>query len=334
MPPLEAASTIVGTRMSKYLEILFRHRLRFLALFFLLPAVVASAVVFLYPHQVASASLWVDTPTYIEIAPSATGWNQYLTPSQNTVDALNQLMGTNSFYKTLAERLDAANTFSSVDEKNSVMANLGSDLTKTATGSHLVVLDYTCPRKPVCVAVLGATLDIYRDWLASRQQAQAKIALDFYTKQLADAQATLQTNETAFANYIATHPDVKATDTAINPELDQLYRAVTDDRATVNSLQSKLDNLRLTNAAAVQIQSTVLNVIDAPRIISGGLGSLPRKQLAIAEILCLVVAVAVLAVMAWSDRSVRDPKELQARLRVPVVAAIPDLTTARVTSRV
>jgi uncharacterized protein involved in exopolysaccharide biosynthesis len=315
--------------MSKYVEILFRHRLRFVALFVAFPMVVGTAVILLFPHDAASASLWVDNPTYLEVSPSANGWNQYLTPSQNTIDALNQLMGTHAFYKTLADRLDAESTFSSASERSSVLSTFGADFKATASGSHLVVMNYVCPRPAVCVGVLNNTIEIYRDWLAARQQSQAKVALDFYTGQLSGAKSKLQNDETAFANYLTAHPSARVTDTAINPELDSLYRTVTSDRSAVNSLQSKLDALQLTDAAAVQINNTVLNVIDAPRITTSRLGALPRKQLAIAEAICAAVAIGVLAVMAWSDRTVRDPKEIQSRLQIPVVATIPDLSSVK-----
>jgi len=87
--------------MAKYADILFRYRLRFLILFVVLPSELALACVFLFPHRVAMSSLWVDTPAYISVSAAATGWNQYLTPAQNTVDALNQLRSTASFVKTL-----------------------------------------------------------------------------------------------------------------------------------------------------------------------------------------------------------------------------------------
>lgn len=319
--------------MSKYIEILFRHRLRFLTLFVIFPAVAATAVIVLFPHEAASASIWVDTPAYFEVPASATGWNEYLTPAQNTVDSLGQLMGTNYFSKALTERLDTSGVFGSADERSSVLSNVYADLKATVSGSHLVVFNYTCPRKAVCVSVLQTTIDVYKDWLSAKQQAQAKVALDFYTGQLSSARTKLQNDETSFANYLAAHPNEKISETAVNPELDRLYRTVTEDRSNVTFLQSKLTTLQLTDAAVSQIDSTVLNVIDPPRIVSGRLGALPRKQLAIADLACLVLAVGVLAVMAWSDRTVRDARELQSRLHIPMVATIPDLTATKAITR-
>src|SRR5450759_5867605 len=97
--------------MAKYVEILFRHRLRFLILLLVLPVELAAACIALFPHQSAVSSLWVDTPAYISISAAASGWDQYLTPAQNTVDALDQLRSTDSFVKSLSTNLDATNTF-------------------------------------------------------------------------------------------------------------------------------------------------------------------------------------------------------------------------------
>ena len=311
--------------MAKYVEILFRHRLRFLMLLVLLPAELAGACIVLFPHQTAVSSLWVDTPAYISISPAASGWDQYLTPAQNTVDALNQLRSTNSFVNTLTSSLDASHTFQNAGERDSVVSTLLTDMIVTANGSHLVVINYTCPHEPICTNVVTSTEQIYHQWLVDQQSAQAKVAIDFYTGQLADSRAKLKSDENALAVYLAAHPNVKASDAPLIPQFDQLIRSVDGDTLAVATLQQKLDDTKLSNAAVGQLDSTVLRVIDPPRIVGGRLGSLPRKQMAIAVIAGLIVAVGVLVFMAWSDRSAREPKDIEGRLRIPVVATIHDL---------
>jgi uncharacterized protein involved in exopolysaccharide biosynthesis len=315
----------MGWRMAKYVETLFRHRLRFLVLLFVLPAGVEVASVLLFPHQTAVSSLWVDAPAYISISPAVSGWNQYLTPAQNTVDALDQLRGTDSFVQTLGSQLDATKTFRDVSERDSVLATMTSDVVVTASGTHLVALTYTCPREPICSNVLTATVQIYRQWLTDQQTAQAKIAIDFYGGQLADAEAKLTSDETALNEYIAAHPTVKSTDAPLIPQYDQLSRNVDTDKGTVATLQQQLDDTKLANAAAVQVDNNVLKVVDQPRIVGGRLNALPKKQMAIAGIACLALAVAVLVIMVWSDRSTREPKDIESRLQIPVAVTIPDL---------
>jgi hypothetical protein len=315
----------MGLRMAKYVEILFRHRLRFLILLFFLPVELAGACILLFPHQTAVSSLWVDTPEYISISPATSSWNQYLTPAQNTVDALDQLRSTDSFATTLRGSLDATNTFQSASERDSVLATVKTDMLTAANGSHLVVLTYTCPREPICSNVLTSTEQIYHQWLVDQQTAQAKVAIDFYSGQLSAAQAKLSSDETALAGYVAAHPGVKVADAPLIPVFDQLIRNVGNDTLAVSTLQQKLDDTKLTNAAVGQLDSTVLKVVDPPRIVGGRINSLPRKEMAIAAIASLALAVAVLMMMVWSDRSAREPKDIESRLRIPVVVTIHDL---------
>ena len=311
--------------MAKYVEILFRHRLRFLILLVVLPAELALACIALFPHQTAVSSLWVDTPAYIAVSPAASGWDSYLTPAENTVDALNQLRSTNAFVISLQSSLDASNTFQSAGERDSVLSTVLTDMVVTANGSHLVVINYTCPRAPICTDVVAATEQIYHQWLVDQETAQAKVAIDFYTGQLASAQTKLQSDENALAAYLASHPNAKTSDAPLIPELDQLLRNEDGDTLAVSSLQQQLDDTELTNAAVGQLDSTVLKVIDPPRIVGGRLSSLPKKQMTIAAAASLVLAGAMLVVMAWSDRSAREPKDIVSRLQIPVVATIHDL---------
>ena len=316
--------TMAG-RMAKYVEILFRHRLRFLILLIVLPAELAAACIFVFPHQTAASSLWVDTPAYISISPAVQGWNEFITPAQNTVDALNQLRSTDSYLLTLGSELDSMNTFRDFGERESVLSTVKADVLVTAAGSHLVQLTYTCPREPICSNVLTATEKIYRQWLTDQQNAQAKVAIDFYSGQIAAAQAKLNTDQSALTAYINAHPGVKASDAPLIPQFDLLTRNVNDDLIQLAGLQQKLDDTKLTDAAVGQTNNTVLKVIDPPKTTGGRLSALPKKQMIIAGVAGLALALAVLVLMAWSDRTVREPKELESMLRLPVVVTIPDL---------
>jgi uncharacterized protein involved in exopolysaccharide biosynthesis len=174
--------------------------------------------------------------------------------------------------------------------------------------------------------VLSGTVEIYRQWLTDRQTSQAKIAIDFYGGQLADAQAKLTSDETALNAYIAAHPTVKATDAPLIPQYDQLTRNVETDKGTVATLQQKLDDTKLADAAMVQVDNNVLTVMDKPRLVGGRLNALPKRQMVIAGFASLALAVAVLVTMVWSDRSTREPKDIEGRLHIPVAVTIPDLT--------
>jgi hypothetical protein len=314
--------------MIKYVEILFRNRLRFLILLLILPAELSVGAALLYPHNTAVSSLWVDTPTYFSVSPAATGWSQYLTPAQNTVDAIDQMVKTDAFYKTLNTQLFDEHTFKNAGERDATMSSLSTDLRIATAGSHLVTLSHTCVRTAICISVLNATVGIYRTWFAGQQRAQANVAIDFYTRQLTDEQAKLAAAQKALTAYAAANPNLKPADAPTIPEFDQLVRNVDQERTSVAALQQKVNNIQFTDLAVAQIDNSVLSVIDPPRATGGGeLSSLPKKQIAIVWIACLALAAAALVLMAWIDRNARDPKELERRLKVPVVVTIPDLAS-------
>src|SRR5262245_50398618 len=90
--------------MVKYVEILFRFKVRFALLLVLLPLVVAGTYVLLFPSYKATAQLWVEDPSYFG-GTSPRGWSIYLTPAQNESDSLNQLAGTRKFSSDLYQAL-------------------------------------------------------------------------------------------------------------------------------------------------------------------------------------------------------------------------------------
>jgi len=311
--------------VSKYVEILFRHRLRFLILLVVLPAELAFACIFLFPHQTAASSLWVDTPAFITVPGATIGWNTYLTPAQNTVDSLNQLRSTDSFVSALGVKLDAKTTFRDADERDSVLSSVTSDMAVTAPGSHLVVITYTCPHEPICTNVVTAAEELYRESLTAQQSAQIDVAIKFYTEQLALAQTTLTADQKALTEYMNEHPGVKTADASLNPQLDKLIRAVQADQDEVAGFEAKLDNVKLAAAAITELDKTVLQVVDKPHIVGGRFSALPKKQMVVAGVAALAIGFAVLVLMAWSDRSSREPSELENILKLPVVVTIPDL---------
>src|SRR5229473_709195 len=114
--------------MAKYVELLFRFRIRFAALLLLLPMGIGAATVVLFPTYRATADLWVDNPNYFGASFSPIGWNQYLTPAQNQADTLSQLLGTDAFATGLADRLNASGFVTDPVERRQVVGSLSSQL--------------------------------------------------------------------------------------------------------------------------------------------------------------------------------------------------------------
>src|SRR5579864_859482 len=89
-----------GNHMARYVEILFRHWVRFAVILVLMPVPVSIATLLYFRTVQSTTNLWVEEPTYLGADISSNnvaGWNQYLTPSQNETDELAQYLQTDSF---------------------------------------------------------------------------------------------------------------------------------------------------------------------------------------------------------------------------------------------
>lgn len=311
--------------MIKYIEVLFRYWFRFAVLCVVLPAMAGAAGLFLFQGKDGSAQLWVDTPSYIGNIETASGWNQYLTPAQNTVDSLDQLILTQSFYEQLGQALLDSKTVSSYSEKDQVLADVRSSLTAIASGSHLVTIKVECRAAPVCVKVLATTIALHRDWLIQTEKQQADVASQFYTAQLQQAKEHLQTTIDAYNTYVAAHPIPANTVRPPDPEYDRLASDVQQAQTQVNDLQDKLQTIQFSNDAAAEIDQTALRIVDQPTT-SGGRFTSVTKKLAVAMAAGAVLpGVAYLVFLGWIDRTTRNPKEIESRIGARVVALIGSL---------
>jgi uncharacterized protein involved in exopolysaccharide biosynthesis len=313
--------------MIKYLEILFRFRIRFALMLVLLPAIAGAVTILLFPTYRASAQLWVDSPSYFGSGSTPSGWSIYLTPAQNEADSLNQLLYTRAFGNSLYDGLAPAVP----DPLDRERALASSKLTISSLGTHLVVVSAICDRPPTCVAIVNTALDVLKRQQVQFEKDQAKAGIDFVGGQLKDSQASLATAEEALQKYLSEHPTVKVDSVADNngPELSRLLSTVQQLRTKVSDLQNSLSRDQYVMSVATSVIQSGPRVVDQPQVSGTGLtgdGS-SKKKAAIAAGCCLAVGLAYLFVLAWVDKTARNPRELEKRLEVPVVTTIPRLSS-------
>jgi uncharacterized protein involved in exopolysaccharide biosynthesis len=320
--------------MAKYVEILFRFKVRFAFLLVVLPAIVGTTTILLMPSYKASATLWVDSPSYFGGA-TPSGWSIYLTPAQNEADTFNQQMGTREFgnqlYKQLADRIP--------DPTQRVHAVATAKLFVLATGTHLLSIVGSCDRPQICVTVVDTAITVLRNQQIDLEKAQAKEGSSYLAAQLQQVRTSLSTAEDALRRYVAAHPGAKfdGVDPALisDPELARLASDVQSLRSSVGNVQGQLerDNSILTGSTAVIAAGP--RVIDPPQVTSAsslrgrliGDGS-NLKKAGLTGGATLALGLGYLFLMGWLDKSLRDPREIERRFKLPVVATIPELLPA------
>ncbi len=315
--------------MAKYAEILFRHRIRFVALL-LIPIALASSLAVLLASHRAAATLRIEDPSAFGATFVPLGWSASQTPAQNMADSVNQVVKTQAFSQSLSDRLSSANVISSQTELQQTLASIATNLKVTASGSHVMTLTYSCAHAAVCLQVLTDTIDIFREQLVKREQAQTDAAAALWSAQLQDAQANLATAQAALHSYAAANPDATIDANSSDPQVVQLVDGVAQWRAKVVESQNSLSQAQYLGTASARLLQIGTTVADPPHMASsrfyGDGSSLVPAVLTLLAGLSVVAAYVFL--VGWVDRTVGDAKALERRLGVPVVATIPSLASS------
>jgi len=308
--------------MFKYLEALIQHWQRFAFLCLVVPAIAGAGALYLFQGQDGTAQLWVDNPSYIGNIQTASGWNQYLTPAQNTVDSLGQLILTDTFYQELGQSFVNSGAVHGTSQRDQAVADVKNSISVTASGSHLVTIKVECRTHNLCIQALNTTIDLHRQWLIDIEKQQSDIASQFYTAQLKLAQDRQTTATNAFNSYVASHPLTPNVVRAPDPEYDRLQSDLNQAQAAVSDLQDKLQSVQFTNDAASEIDQTALRVIDPATTSGGRFTSVTKKMVVVFAAVAALPGFAYLIFLGWIDRTTRSPKEIESRIGIRVISTV------------
>jgi hypothetical protein len=316
--------------MAKVAEILFQHRVRFVALG-LIPIALGGSVAVVFAAYRATATLRIEDPSAFGASFIPVGWSPSQTPAQNLADSVGQVVKTSAFAKSLSSRLTAEGAVLGASELKQTLASVVANFKASASDSHLVTLTYTCPRPTLCQSVMSDTIAIYHEQVIGIQQAQAAAANVFWSGQLKDAQANLAKAMTALHNYAAANPGTAVDVSSNDPQAAQLANDVQLWRAKVGEAQNGLSQAQYLATASARFLQVGTTVPDSPHIVGsrfvGDRTSLVPAGVVLAAGFALVVA--YLLLLGWVDRTAGYPKALERRLGVPVVATIPKLVSSR-----
>src|SRR5579864_7026814 len=101
--------------MAKVAEILFEHKIRFVALV-LIPIAVAGSVAVVFAGYRATATLTIEDPSAFGTLFTPVGWSPSETPAQNLADSVGQAVKTSAFAQGLSNRLSGEGAVSSASE--------------------------------------------------------------------------------------------------------------------------------------------------------------------------------------------------------------------------
>ena len=316
--------------MARYVEILFRHWLRFALVLIVLPIPATVATVIYFRTYEAATNLWIDDPSTLNANVKVPGWNTYATPAQNQADALTQMLATKSFDDALLDTAYQNGGITDASQQQQIRLTVPLNIQVVPLGTHLLSIVYSCQKGSVCTAVLSATVTVFQQRLTAIQKDQQDLAVSFLQSQVTTATDQLKASQDALQAYWTAHPGQQlpaSYQIGMNPVLDGLLLKLQQDTSSLSSLEAQLAQAHYVGAAAARFIDISTRTVDPPRITKGGFtgdGSSVRRALVVMAV-CVSAAAGYLLFLAWIDRTARDRKELEHRLQIPVLASIPQL---------
>lgn len=311
------------------LEMIFRHRWRYLILLVVLPLIGALICIPLYPKGTAQQMVWVQDQTLLDTAQP--NYDAYLTPAQVTQADFEQYIQTHTFAAGVYKKLVAQGVSSA--EAYSIATGLATGLTSTASGTNLLLLDYTCDKPSLCPDVLTTAWQVYEANVVANANSQAEVAAKVYQQEVNQAQQQVGKATAAINTYISQHPGETQQATTTDPELSSLQQNLLEAQQALQTAQGKLAGAQGQVNSNQISSSSLYSVVDAAHSSGGRTSHLPTKQMMIAAVLFWAIAAISLIVTSRLERVVRHPKQLAAALGLEVSAVMQPIPAPTSTSR-
>jgi uncharacterized protein involved in exopolysaccharide biosynthesis len=311
------------------LEMIFRHRWRYLSLLVVLPLIGALICIPLYPKGSAQELVWVQDQNLLNT--SQPSYDYYLTPAQVTQADFEQYIQTEKFGAAVYKKLVAQGVDGS--QAYSIATGLSTGLTATASGTNLLLVSYTCDHPSLCATVLSQSWQVYETYSAANENGQVKVAEQVYQQQVNQAQQQVNTATAAVNSYLAQHPGEATQTTNNDPQLSSLQQNLLNAQQTLQTAQGKLATAKGQANSNEISSSSLYSVVDAAHSQGSHLSHLPTKQMMIAAVLFWAIAAISLLVTSRLERVVRHPKQLAATLGLEVAAVMQPIPAPTSTSR-
>jgi uncharacterized protein involved in exopolysaccharide biosynthesis len=328
----------------KFLEALFRYKWLVILPPLVIPLVVGPIALLTAPtYYETSAGVWVDRPAYLQATTS--DFNPYLTPAQNQMNRLNDLLRTRTFLTDIAKRTDLGPLMGTEAGEQAFQRTFFKGFAVFPSGERVLTLRFRSSSAPLTTQVVNAVTGAFKEQLAADRLSQASLATSFYQQRLQSAQAELDKANAALSRYVAANPRLTTIDPergaasttaariglppeAIDPQMGALLNQVQTQQGEVDRANQALQQASQDSQAALQGQEVAFRVVDPPRPPTSPIRERRRALIypAAGLVAGLGISATVLVLLVASDRAVRSESDLAGLARV--VGTVPQLRPA------
>ncbi len=345
--------------MRPYVETAFRHRLLLLMPAILIPVLVAIGAWVTTRHYEVTATVWAQVPTLI----STEGGTSYTAPSVAEAETFNEHLSTEAFRRqvltdagldeeVLAGKWPGQSDLGRLLSKTSVTKPIASFLglgtpvgdeealrraidevekriSVESRGTNLVRITYKGGDPETGVALVNTAIKAYQDENYSNSSSQAQAVLSFYEDQVSERKNALDDANAPLRQFEAQHPTMPGV--SLSPsEAQELGRLQADYDVRLSQYEKAVEQLgeaQLRADTSLTSRQHAFTLVDAPKAPNA-----PTLDVSRAVTLVFMGIVfgfglgsVLILIRTWSDRTLQRADDVEARLRVPVLATLPHI---------
>jgi capsular polysaccharide biosynthesis protein len=313
--------------MLRYIESFFRNKWLITIPALCLVLCGTALVLLVTPKYTAGATIWIERSAYLEMPGKQNAW---ITPAQAEAGRFRELVSTRAFSQAIADRITLPAEASELD-KAYLTEIIQEGLYVWPEGEYLLKITFPHPEPTVALAVVQAAIEEYTKVMADSAHRQATDAIDFYKERIFTYETEiLPKSNGAVTEYLNKHPELQQHDrdeVIVDPTFVQLQRQAENDRELYERYQQRLDQVMTQSGAVNKNQAANFRVLDAP-LLTPGTGTLTKKEILMFAAggagLAIGYVALFLGLATELDRTIRNPGDVQLRLRLPVLEVIPD----------
>ena len=315
--------------IARFLETFFRYKFLILLPFFVTPLIVVPfSFLLVKPYYETTAGLWVERPSYVPSTDDA-NWNRYITPAQNQVTRINELLKTRSFTDDIARRTSLGPLLDTPDGRDSAFEYLGRVIYPVATGSKLMTIRVRAEDPDLSFQIINGTVAAFRERNQNERMQTSAMTIAFYEQQLKEANDQTTASRDRVRRYVTSNPRSVASDpnatsrvnlptSAVDPQLAEMLKTLENDEREGERLRGLLEQSRFEASAALEGNDASLQLLDPPVFPSRAERERRRFFIfpAAAVAIGTLVSALLLVALTASDRSVRSTTDLSTMGRV------------------
>jgi capsular polysaccharide biosynthesis protein len=320
----------------RFFESYFRHRW-----LYLLPIILSTIAggVYLYtlePKYNSHGIIYVNNQSLLSslaaVPNSNTNW--WITPAQATGSEISNLLQSNAFIRAIIQDTDLEQYMSGPQNQvQDVISEVRKSLWVNPVGNNELFLNASFDDPLIAYQIVNSMVSSYVNWQINKEVLDSQVAKNFFDEQINLHALELEEVRQELREYYDSHPVPLRGERPIAEqlEIERLQAEINMVAGRVDSARSKAENA---NLALQQVESDVRQtylLLDAPLVPDKPDVSRRKMamQLAIFSAAGGLLAIIGVAVTTILDRSFRFPLDVQHRLKLPVIAVIPNVVPSR-----